>query len=124
MVKGAMRQFKPLYIAVSATCIIITLIIFTDTVTFLKDDIVMHILSGIALTLTVAAFMSCLDHSILIAVFMLGIIWEPIEWFIFIADVYPRISLIDWMTREDTLLDMSLVYMGAVTALIGINRYQ
>jgi hypothetical protein len=117
-------QFRPSYLAVSATCIIITLSILSGTVSFFKDDILMHLLSGIALALIIAAFMSGLTHSILITVFILGIIWEPIEWFFFIVDVYPRYSFIDWMTREDTLFDISLAYVGAVTALIGINRYQ
>lgn len=82
------------------------------------NDALAHVLAGVALTLFASAIIPRRDDLILLAVFLVGVIWEPAEAYWFGENV------LEWMIREDTLFDIALVFAGSVLTLIGIGRYE
>jgi len=94
---------------------------------YVHDDATVHFVSGVALTLFFAALIPREDHLIALAVATIGMLWEPLEWWLFRC--YQGIgtcegaSLQEWMLGQDTLADMTLVALGALVALIATGRY-
>ncbi len=121
MANRSLFQLTPRYFAIASILTIIAGLLFTDSIPFLNGDILIHIISGMALAYAIAGCMARLDHTVLIPLLILGIVWEPIEWFIFVYGVYPQPGLIGWMTRDATILDAALFYGGSVIALVHIN---
>ena len=96
---------------------------------FVHDDAVMHLTSGVALTLALAATIPRRDDLLALAVASLGILWELVEWWLFRCywgpgDGCSMSTLTAWLLKEDTLADMTLVALGALAPLIVIGRYK
>jgi len=94
---------------------------------FLHVDAILHASMGAAITLTLAAIVPRRDDILAVITGVLGIIWEPIEWYWFDCiqgSACTQASLVTWMVGEDTVFDMALVALGAIIALIVIGRYR
>jgi len=85
-------------------------------------DSILHLSSGIALTLGLSAIVPRRDDVLALAVIVLGIVWEPVEAIHFGTETLS--GMIDWLSGNDTLKDMSLVTVGALVALVGTGRYE
>jgi len=116
-------RVKWLYLLVSALISAGVLGLFLRILpTFPKYDAVMHFFSGVAIALAIAAFIPRVDVAIVLIVFIAGFVWEPFEWWYFL-DLH-NYTLQEWMTREDTLFDITLVVLGGVLLLIPIGRLE
>jgi len=95
---------------------------------FLHDDALLHLFSGVAITLALAATIPRRDDAIAATVALIGVLWEPFEWWLFrcyrgIGDC-TAVTFREWMTGQDTLADMTLVALGSLVALVLIGRYE
>jgi len=90
-------------------------------------DIILHASGGAAIALILAGIIPTRDDILICITALLGVVWEPIEWYWFDCiqtDACTEVSLIKWMVGEDTLFDITLVALGAIVALIVIGRYR
>lgn len=116
-------RVKWLYVVLSAVISAGVLGLFLRILpTFPKYDAVMHFFSGVAIALAIAAFIPRTDVAALLVVFIMGFVWEPVEWWYFLDQ--HQYSLRAWMTREDTLFDITLVTLGGVLLLIVVGRFE
>lgn len=89
-------------------------------------DSILHFLAGVALAFGAAAVVPVRDDVLVVAVILLGIVWEPLEWSWFrcwAGSSCTADNLSMWMSSNDTIKDMALVALGAVAAMIGLGRY-
>lgn len=89
---------------------------------FYHDDAAIHLLSGAAIALAVAAVVPERDDMILAFVALVGLAWEPVEAVILWPSTVDE--FVYWMASEDTLADIAMVIIGGFGALLAIRRYR
>jgi len=127
---GEWRVDRRLLVAGSALLAVAVIAVWPVDVVpgFVHDDALIHFTSGVALTLALAAIVPRADHIIAASVAVIGVLWEPLEWWLFRCHQgvgsCTEASFYNWMLGQDTLADMTLVALGALVALIAIGRYE
>jgi len=109
-------------------------------------DSVLHFSAGICATLFFAAVLPARDDLLAVVVMILGILFEPTEWWFYwcnVADApfLERVSMLltgdiglgqgkctsegfkRWISGDDTIKDMTLVALGSLLTLATIGRY-